>query len=211
MCRALVVVVIGGLALGGVAGQEAKSGAKVGQVLPGPFRAYVVTGPLPSASGEGLLPEERQNLGDAGRVGKFHDFVTRYGLDPSVAVFSHSPPPAPDQPLAKLFAQLDQAVAKNRATRLHAFGIFLLLKDDFLKDESRPAVVKQIQAFAEQAKLANVPLALDLAESERTRAYGIAAETAVRARFDYTADKPLDDAGVQAVMAEVTKLVGPKR
>ena len=51
-----------------------------------------VTGPMPPASPEGLLPEERQNLGDPGRVQKFHDFVTRYGLDPVVAVFAHERP-----------------------------------------------------------------------------------------------------------------------
>ena len=33
----------------------------------------------------------------------------------------------------------------------------------------------------------------------------------VKARFTYTAAKPIDDAGVQAIMAEVTKLVTPKR
>ena len=33
----------------------------------------------------------------------------------------------------------------------------------------------------------------------------------VRARFDFTADRPLDDAGVRAVMDEVAKVVGAKK
>lgn len=66
-----------------------------------------------------------------------------------------------------------------------------------------------------------MPLALDQVESDRTKAYQIAGADAVtvlvyanqrvKARFTYTAAKPLDDAGVQAVVAEVTKLVAPKR
>ena len=109
MRRALVLVVLSGLALRGAAAQEAQSGARVGQVLPGPFRVFVVTGPTAPPSAEGLLPEERQNLGDPGRVGKFHDFVTNYGLDPVVAVFSHAPPPAPEQP--SLWRLRDQALS----------------------------------------------------------------------------------------------------
>jgi len=221
MFRTLVVATFGLTALGFVAAQDVKVGTQPGETLPGPFRALVVTGPTAPASPEGLLPEERQNLGDPGRVQKFHDFVTRYALDPVVAVFSHEPPPAADQPLAKLFKDLDQAVEKYRTSRLHAFGVFLTLRGEFHRDETLTSQVKQIEAFAQQAALKNVPLALDQVESERTKAYRIApvdtvtviiySNQVVRARFTFTADKPLDDAGVQAILAEVTKLAAPKR
>jgi hypothetical protein len=221
MLRTLVLATLGLTAIGAAAAQDGKTGTKPGEMLPGPFRALVVTGPVPPASPEGLLPEERQNLGDPGRVQKFHDFVTRYALDPVVAVFSHEPPPAADQPLAKLFKELDKAVEKYRTARLHAFGIFLTLRGEFLRDETQSSQIKQIEAFAQQAGLKNVPLALDQVESDRTRAYGIApvdtvtviiySNQVVRARFSYPADKPLDDAGVQAIMAEVTKLAAPRR
>src|SRR5262249_56972515 len=114
--------------------------------------ASAAPAPPRPASPEGLLPEERQNLGDPGRVQKFHDFVTRYGLDPVVAVFSHEPPPAADHPLAKLFKQLDQAVEKYRTGRLHAFGIFLTLRGEFHRDETLSSQVKQIEAFAQGAR-----------------------------------------------------------
>jgi hypothetical protein len=192
-----------------------------GQEMPGPFRVYVVTGEEQKASPEGLLPSERQNYGDYGRIGKFHDFVTRYGLDPTVAVISRQPPPAADQPLGKLIQSLDQAVEKNKLARLHGWAVFLGLKDDYLKDESRLAQIKQIEAFAKALNLKTVPLALDLADSERTRAYSIAADTAVTViiynnlkivhRWDFTADKPLDDAAVQAIHAEVAKTIGVKK
>src|SRR5947199_4247446 len=221
MFRTLAIATLGLTAIGFAAAQGGKVGTQPGETLPGPFRTYVVTGPTPPASPEGLLPEERQNLGDPGRVQKFHDFVTRYALDPVVAVFAHDPPPAADQPLAKLVKELDQAVEKYRTARLHAFGVFLTLRGEFHRDEALSSQVKQIEAFAQQAGLKNVPLAIDQVESERSKAYQIApvdlvtviiyTNQTVKARYSYTADKPLDDAGVQAIMAEVTKLVGPKR
>lgn len=126
MFRSLAVATIGLTLTAFAIAQEGKVGTQPGETLPGPFRVFVVTGPVAAtSSAEGLLPEERQNLGDPGRVQKFHDFITRFGLDPVVAVFSHEPPPAADQPLAKLFKELDQAVAKYRGARLHAFGVFL--------------------------------------------------------------------------------------
>jgi hypothetical protein len=221
MYRTLAATIFGLIGIAFAAAQDVKVGTQPGETLPGPFRAFVVTGPVPAASPEGLLPQERQNLGDPGRVQKFHDFVTRYGLDPVVAVFSHEPPPAADQPLAKLSKELDQAVDKYRTRRLHAFGVFLLHRGEFHRDEAHSSLVKQIEAFAQQAGLKNVPLALDQVESERTRAYRIApvdtvtviiyTNQVVQARYSFTADKPLDDATVQTIMAEVTKLVTPKR
>src|SRR5437899_9975447 len=98
MSRSLAVMGVLSLLAGLVAAQGAQTGARPGQLLPGPFRAYVVTGAESKAPAEKVQPEERQNLGDTNRVGKFHDFVTRYGLDPTVAVFAREIPAA-DQPL----------------------------------------------------------------------------------------------------------------
>jgi hypothetical protein len=219
--RILTVVLAGGLFASLVAAQDAKpAGTEPGQVLPGPFRALVVTNPDAPKLPEGVMSEDRTNLGDLARVGKFHDFVTRYSVDPTVAVFSRELP-AVDQPLGKLFQALDQAVGKNRNARLHAFGIFLTLKGDFLQDVQQPVQIKQIQDFAEQLKLQNVPLALDRAETERAKLYSIPPEATavvlayvnqtVQARHVFTADKPLDDAAIQAVLADVSKLVGAKK
>ena len=127
--------VVGGLSLfaGLVVAQEGQPGTQPGQVLPGPFRAYVVTGPETKAPAEAVQPEERQNLGDTNRIGKFHDFVTRYGLDPTVGVFAREIP-AVDQPLGKLLQALDQAVERHRPARLHAYGIILTLKGEYFED-----------------------------------------------------------------------------
>ena len=68
--------------------------------------------------------EERQNFADLSRSGKFHDLVTRYGLDPTVAVFTREAPPAEDAPLGKLLKSLDDNVQKfiDAARGLEAFS-----------------------------------------------------------------------------------------
>ncbi|MBX7106590.1 MAG: hypothetical protein K1X57_21115 [Gemmataceae bacterium] len=187
-----------------------------GEVLPGPFSAYIVAGgPKPPAS-EPVQTEDRQNFADPTRVGKHADLVTRFGLDPTVAVFTRESP-ADDAPLGKLLKQLDLAVAKNKNNRLRAFGVFLRLKDDFLKDDDRIPQAKAVEALATKAELKLVPLALDQAESARTKSWKLGADDQttillyenhrVKAKFTFTADKPLDDAGVQTVLDAVAKLV----
>jgi hypothetical protein len=217
-----MMAVVCGLFAGLVAAQEGKqAGTKPGQVLPGPFRALVVTNPDAPKLPEGVLAEERSNLGDLARVGKFHDFVTRYGVDPTIAVFSRELPQGADAPLSKLLTSLDQAVAKNRNARLHAFAIFLTLKGDFTQDVQQPVQIKQIQDFAEQIQLKNIPLGLDRADSERTKAFDIPADASivvlayvnqtVQASHVFTADKPLDDAAIQAIVGDASKLIGAKK
>jgi hypothetical protein len=216
MRRMMCVMVVGVV----LTGQSVRS-QEVGKNLPGPFRVFVVTGEMPKASPEGLLPSERQNHGDLGRVGKYHDFVTRFGLDPTIAVITRQPPPAADQPLGKLIQALDQAVDKNKLAKLHGWVAFLGIKDDYLKDESRSAQIKAIDAFAKSLNLKNVPLAIALQDSQETRTYNIAPDTVVTViayanhkmtgRWDFTTDKPLDDAAIDTLKAEIAKLVAPKK
>jgi len=192
-------------------------GTEPGQLLPGPFGAYVVFGgPKKSGTGE-VQTEERQNFADAARAGKFHDFITRYGLDPTVAVFTREAPPDDDAPLAKLLKSLDATVQKNRNARLHAFAVFLRLKEDFLKDESRVPQVKAIEKFGAGLDLKELPLAIARADSEKTKAFNFGADDVVtvivyenlkvRAKFTFTADKPLDAAGIEAIETEVRRLI----
>jgi hypothetical protein len=221
MRRILTVVAVGGLFAGLVVGQESRpAGTQPAQILPGPFRALVVTNPDAPKLPEGVMAEERSNLGDLARVGKFHDFVTRYGVDPTVGVFARELPQG-DQPLGKLLQALDQTIAKNRNARLHAWAVFLTLKGDFLQEVSQPLHIKQIQDFAEQLQLKNVPLGLDRVESDGTKAYAVPADATVvvlayvnltvQARHVFTADKPLDDAAIQAILADVNKLIGTRK
>ncbi len=215
MIRAFVAMcVVTGMT---IAADPPTKGTEPGNVLPGPFSAYVVFGGVKLKATEPVQTEERQNFGDLTRTNKHHDLVTRFGLDPTVAVFTREAAPADDAALGKLLKQLDDAVQKNRASRLRAFAVFLRLKDDFLNDDDRIPQARAIEQFATKTAIAETPLALDLGDSKRTKDWNIGADDQVvvivyqnhkvRARFAFTAEKPLDDAGVQAVLAEVQKLV----
>lgn len=214
--------------------QDPAGGAQPGQPLPGPFPAYVV-GVKPSY--KDTLTEERQNFGDPTRVGKFHDLITRYGLNPTVAVFLRDDPPGADQPVEKLLQALDVAVRKHRNDRLHAFAVFLTLAPEdaagdkatpkFLTDDNRRKRVEKIEQFQKQAKLnevaegelpdQRVPLAIAPSSSDHTRAFGLKDEAKVtvilydnlrvRKRFEFTENKPMDEAAVKSILDEVAAMV----
>jgi hypothetical protein len=216
-----VVAAMTVLASMAIAADPLVQGTEPGNVLPGPFSAYVVFGgtkPEPKeAVKETTQTEERQNQGDLTRIFKHHDLVTRYGLDPTVAVFTRDAAPGDDSALGKLIKQLDDNVQKYQSRRLHAFAVFLRLKDDFLKDDDRIPQTRSIEQFAAKSAIKLTPLALDLAESDRTKKWNIGADDQVvvivyqnlkvTAKFIFTTEKPLDDAGIQAIMAEVQKMV----
>jgi hypothetical protein len=220
MTRVLTIILAASLA-GLVAARDAKpTGTQPGQVLPGPFTGLIVTNPDAPNPPQGVVSEDRSNLGDLARIGKFHDLVTYYGLDPTVAVFARQLPQA-DQPLAKLIQALDQQVAKHRDARLHAFAVFLTLRGPFAEDASQPKQIKQIRAFAEQLHLVATPLALDRTESEQAKSYDIPTDATVivltfvnqtvQARHGFTSDKPIDDAAIRTILGDVQKLVGAKK
>lgn len=218
MLRILAIVLTGVLFAGLIVADEPKHDE--GRTLPGPFTAFVVSNPDAPKPPEGVVSEDRSNLGDLARVGKFHDFVTHYGLDPTVAVFSRELPRVPNSRWVSCSA-LDQEVAKNRNARLHAFGVFLTLKGPFLEDVEQPKQVKTIQYFANQLQLKSVPLALSLTESEQAKAYELPADVSVvvlvydnqkiQARHVFTADKPLNDAAIQTILGDVNNVIGIKK
>src|SRR5262245_35765792 len=196
------------------------TGTEPGQVLPGPFNAFVVFGGPKGTSTEPVQTEERQNFADKARVGKFHDLITRFGLDPTVAIFTREAPPAEDSPLGKLIKQLDTTVQAKRNSRLHAFVVFLGLKNELLKDDTRIPQIKAIEQLATKLELKETPLALDQSESDRTKSFNIGNDDqvvvifydtlVVRAKLVFTNDKPLDEAGIKAVEAEIEKLLKKK-
>lgn len=214
-----IIVAMSVLAGISVAADPPAQGTEPGNVLPGPFSAYVVFGGPKTElkEKEPVQTVERQNFGDATRIEKHHDLVTRFGLDPTVAVFTREAAPSDDAALGKLIKQLDDTVQKNQNRRLRAFVVFLRLKDDFLKDDDRIPQARAIEQYAAKSKIERTPLALDQAESERTKKWNIGADDQVvvivyenhkvRARFAFTAEKPLDDAGIQAIIAEVQKVI----
>src|SRR5437867_1157349 len=73
----------------------ATSTAQEGQLLPGQFRVYAVTGP---------------------RAQFVHDFIVERDLDPTVAVIALQTPTNPQDPLAVLLQKLNQFAAANKGS-----------------------------------------------------------------------------------------------
>lgn len=141
-----------------------------GEVLPGPFSAYIVAGgpswprPNPCRPKTGRTSRTRPASASMPTSSPGFGLDHRRGLHPR----------GPDRRLAA------RQVAE--ATRCHgreeqeqpawrAFGVFLRLKDDFLKDDDRIPQARAVEVFATKAELKLVPLALDQAESARTKTW----------------------------------------
>ncbi|HEY8504559.1 MAG TPA: hypothetical protein VIL46_08245 [Gemmataceae bacterium] len=230
MCRLipfLCLAALGGLSAGPSLGQEPAPGsAKAPKMIPGPFRAYVVTD-------NRYEPTDERN-----RSGKPHCSVCEYGLHPAVMVVARSVPESADGPLAKLLQGLEQPVQprgeeQTGPSRPHDFGtfaIFLNLEDAYPDDPIREQRVAQAAAFGRALKPKWVTLAIaektvsdkdgKKVPSPKLELYGIAEGDEVTVlfyddlkilnRWTFTADKPLTDADVRAILAEVDKHLAPK-
>ena len=213
------------LAVGSVAQEKkdaAAPAAPAGEEITSGFRAYVVA-------------EPRFPRGDVrNRVGKMQDLVTDHGLEPTIAVFSRTIPADVVQPMAFVVKKLDalQEVKEYRARRLGAFVVFLALKDEFRKDETRDARIKEIEQFV--SGLMPKHTTIGLAEATETpdgtntplvpaqvQAMGVGPEDDivivfynkfhVLKRWKFPASKPPTEEDLKALEAEVAKALGGKK
>jgi hypothetical protein len=100
------------------------------------FRAYIVAEPRFPA-------DDVRN-----RTGKMQDLVTDHGLNPVVAVFARNIPADANNPLTEVVKTLDALGEEYKLQRLGTFLVFLSLKDEFRKDESRDARINEITRWA---------------------------------------------------------------
>jgi hypothetical protein len=132
---------LAGLALVvGLMAQDKKDAAPAGEEITGGFRAYIVAEPR-------FPKDDVRN-----RTGKMQDLVTDHALEPTIAVFSRTIPADVVQPMAFVIKKLDalQEAKEYKAKRLGAFVVFLALKDEFRKDETRDARIREIEQFVSQ-------------------------------------------------------------
>lgn len=210
------------LAFGSVA-QEKKDGpAPTGEQITSGFRAYVVA-------------EPRFPKGDVrNRVGKMQDLVTDHGLEPTIAVFCRTVSTDIVSPAGFLVKKLDalQEVKEYKARRLGAFLVFLALKDEFRKDESRDARIREIEQFVSAIMPKHTTIAL--AEATETpdgtntplvpaqvQAMGIGPEDDivivfydrfhVIKRWKFAASKPPTEEDLKALDEAVAKELGKKK
>src|SRR5262245_58907427 len=125
--RRAILAGVAGLAI--VIGSPAQD--KLEEVEKG-FRAYIVAEPRFPA-------DDVRN-----RTGKMQDLVTDHGLNPVVAVFARNIPAEAANPLTELLKTQDALAEEYTSSRLGTFLVFLALKDEFRKDETRDARIKEI-------------------------------------------------------------------
>jgi hypothetical protein len=185
------VLVVLGLVVASRGDDKPKSGPQPGELLPGPFHVYNVTGD---------------------RAGKNHCLVCRNGLNPAVALFVR--PGAAEEVVADLLQKLDAAVAKHADVRMGAYAIFL----NGAPEEDQAELIKQLEALAKEKEIKNVILAV--APAAGPQGYKIdenAPLTAVlyyrhrtKSNYTFTPDALPTEKDVEAIMQDVEKLIPPR-
>jgi hypothetical protein len=210
------------IAIVGVAQEKKEPEPAKGDDITTGFRAYIVAEPRFPA-------EDVRN-----RTGKMQDLVTDRALEPTLAVFSRTIPADAAHPLAAVVKKLDELieVKEYRARRLGAFLVFLALQNEFRKDESRDARIKEVGQFVSGVMPKHVTVGL----AERTEtpdgteqplvpaqvtAMGIGAEDDlvivfysrfhVHKRWKFPASRPPTEEDLKAIQAEVDRVLGPAK
>jgi hypothetical protein len=132
------------------AADEDKTGTEPGNLLPGPFHPYNVTGE---------------------RKGKLHCLVCEYGLKPVVLIFTREAPTA-EGPVTKLAQALDEAIATDQTNTLRSFVVYVTDDKDVAELE------KTLGEWAGAAKLKSVAVAFDN-DPDDLKAYDLDKDAAV--------------------------------
>jgi hypothetical protein len=186
----------------------AKSTGQEGQLLPGPFNVYAVTGP---------------------RAQYMHDFFVENDLNPTVAVIALQSPTSPQEPLAVFLQKLNQFVTANKSSKLGAFAIFLTIDKPFheIQEPDRKGKFGELESLNKQLTLSDLPLGLSYPDAEPVKTYGVITKDdplnaavkkhqvtvlvynkhKVEKRFVFTEEKKLDEAAMKDIFAAVEKLV----
>lgn len=203
MNRRTWAVVFGTVSLAGAVAlaqppAASEASAQVGQMLPGPFRAYIAHG---------------------NRQDKFHDPIDERGLNPTVAVFVRTPPPPAGDlgAVTQLLQRLNALVGERISDRFGAFAMFLWLEKDYLDDDKHEQLRQTLSGLGANAKLDKIELGLEPTNSSQVQAYKINPKMdvtvivydrmTVRYRAEFGAGKPLDAAAINAIIAEAEKML----
>jgi len=216
VCFAILAVA----AIAGLPG-EAPAQDKSEDVAQG-FRAFIV--------------KEPRYPGDdiRNREGKMQDLVTEHGLNPVIAVFSRVIPVDASHPLADVVKKLDELAESKeyKSKRLGTYLVFLALKNEFRKDETRDARLKEIAQFVSGVMPKRTTIGV--AEATETpdgteqplvpaqvQKMGIAPEDdivivfynnfKVVKRWKFKANAPPGEADLKAIEAEVERVLGAKK
>ncbi len=119
----MLALLLAGAALARSQEPKATSGTKPGDVIPGPFRAFMVVDDrfppkkTPPVKAEDRDPRDRTN--------KIHDLVSENNQGPVAAVFIRADPKALGPGVTKLIQALDKLIPEYRGDRMAGFVMFL--------------------------------------------------------------------------------------
>jgi hypothetical protein len=179
--------------------EKPKGGLKVDGDLPGPFHPY--------------------NVANGRYEKKFHSLTNEFGLNPTVMIFAQNVKLEANDPLRKLFVDLDQYIVERPKTRLNAFAVFLYndladaVKDDDVREARADEVLK---VKTQEPALQKVVLGLDGTSNLQKAGYTLDPQQQVvvvlydklkvTKKYEYTDAKMVD---VAAIMKEVKENLAP--
>ncbi len=197
---AFAILAVSSSASRGVAPVAAKTDPSLPNI-PGPFHAYNVTGK---------------------HKGHYHSHISQYGLEPMVMIVTHEVDFS--EPLKSLLKQLDNAIEKNAAARLHAFVVVLsddlpeVVGADDKSDDKRIEVATQLEDQAKGLMLMHVDIVLagktDLQKYNldgANFAFYLFQRAKVTASRVLKSDDKLTDAVTMAIMAVLKEKAGAVR
>jgi hypothetical protein len=188
-----VITILSAFSVALAEADDLKSGPQPGQLLPGPFHPFNVSG-------------EHANHP--------HCLVCDFGLKPAVMVFVRDSAEV-GKPVLTFLQKLDETVGKYQDVRLKAFTVFL--SEDYAKPETRKQAVARVDDIAKKADLKYVVLAVDGPSGPEAYHLSKTADVTVIlyekhkviANFAFAKDK-LGDADIETILAVVAKLGAAK-
>jgi hypothetical protein len=216
---------VAGLALAvGSTAQDKKDAPAGGDDVTSGFRAFVIAEPrYPAEDVRNAAGNRRRNP---------VDLVADHALEPTIAIFSRTIPADATHPLASVVKKVDELQERKeyKARRLGSFLVFLALKDEYPKDETRDARIKEIENFVSGLMSKHTTVALAEATEmpdtaplvpAQVQAMGIAPEDDlvivfynrfhVLNRWKFSGDKPPAEADLKAIEDAVGKALAPKK
>lgn len=94
-----------------------RSGPKVGSMLPTPFEAYLVNGPL--------LEKAKKELGPSAPPAIYHSVVCDFGLKPTILILAREPAEGKEAALGEMLKKLDATLDEHQDRTLKGAVIFL--------------------------------------------------------------------------------------
>jgi len=199
--------------------------------VPRGFRMYLISdGRIAEDAKKKANPDKKAPSKDESihyRVGKLHDPVTEHGLATVLGVFVRSIPTEEADPILKVLKFQQDLAKKYRPERLGAFMAFLSLEKDFADDDTRYARMDEIKKLSDAAIIPYVQTGLaegklaDGSVPPQVAAWQVGAEDAITfvlfhrfkiiKRWSFKSDAPPTDADLEAIAAEVSKVVGKVR